>query len=339
MKIAIHHNPGSFSDRWINYCKENSIEYKIVNCYVSDIIFQLSDCQALMWHFSHVDYKDALFAKQLLTSLECSGKKIFPDFNTRWHFDDKVGQKYLLESIRAPLVPSYVFYTSNEAKKYIKSAVFPKVFKLRRGAGSSNVKLVHNKQKALHLVNQAFSKGFSQFDRLGYLKERIRKVVSGQDSMIGILKGIGRLFLPTKFSRMYQREKGYIYFQDFIQGNLFDIRVIVIGDHAFAIKRLVRKNDFRASGSGSIIYRREEINEECLKIAFKVNETLNAQCVGFDFVFNEKKEPVIIEISYGFTVHGYDSCPGYWTSDLGWHQGKFVPQNWMIENLILSIRK
>ena len=31
MKIAIHHRQGSFSDRWIEYCKENGINFKIVN--------------------------------------------------------------------------------------------------------------------------------------------------------------------------------------------------------------------------------------------------------------------------------------------------------------------
>lgn len=337
MRIAIHHTPGSFSERWIEFCKGKSIDYKIVNCYESDIIYQLIDCDALMWHFNHVNYKDALFAKQLLNSLEYTGKRVFPDYNTRWHFDDKIGQKYLLESLDAPMVPSYVFYTKKEVSKWINSTTFPKVFKLRGGAGSANVKLVRNIKDAHRFVNKAFGNGFSQFDRLGYLKERIRKVRDGQDSFIGVFKGIGRLFIPTEYAEMYHNEKGYVYFQDFIPNNTYDIRVIVIGDKAFAIKRLVRKNDFRASGSGSIIYEKEEISEECIKIAFSVNKMLKAQCICFDFVFNEKKEPMILEISYGFTVHGYDSCPGYWTSDLIWHQGKFEPQTWMIEDLISLI--
>lgn len=66
MKIAIHHTPGSFSDRWISYCKENDIPYKLVNAYDSDIIKQVEDCDAFMWHHHHANYKDALFAKQLL---------------------------------------------------------------------------------------------------------------------------------------------------------------------------------------------------------------------------------------------------------------------------------
>ena len=115
MKIGIHHREGSYSERWIEYCQEHRIDYKIVNAYDSNIVDQLSDCDIFMWHHHHANYKDALFAKQLLYSLQIAGKKVFPDFNTGWHFDDKVGQKYLLEAIEAPLVPSYVFYTKKEA--------------------------------------------------------------------------------------------------------------------------------------------------------------------------------------------------------------------------------
>ena len=92
MRIAIHHRQGSFSERWINYCNSNNISYKLVNAYDSDIIQQVEDCDAFMWHFHHADYRDNLFAKQLLFSLQQAGKKIFPDINTAWHFDDKIGK-------------------------------------------------------------------------------------------------------------------------------------------------------------------------------------------------------------------------------------------------------
>jgi hypothetical protein len=104
LKIAIHHTPGSFSDRWLNNCLEKKIVYKLVNCYDFNIVDQLSDCDGLMWHWDQNDYKAALFARQLTLSLEKKGMKVFPNVNTCWHFDDKLGQKYLLESIDAPLV-------------------------------------------------------------------------------------------------------------------------------------------------------------------------------------------------------------------------------------------
>ena len=106
MRIAIHNRPGSFSERWIEYCQEKGIDYKVVNAYDSDIICQISDCDAFMFHHHHGNYKDVLFARQLLYSLEEAGKRVFPDWRTCWHFDDKVGQKYLLEAVGAPLIPS-----------------------------------------------------------------------------------------------------------------------------------------------------------------------------------------------------------------------------------------
>lgn len=29
------------------------------------------------------------------------------------HFDDKIGEQYLLEAVDAPVVPGYVFYTAS----------------------------------------------------------------------------------------------------------------------------------------------------------------------------------------------------------------------------------
>lgn len=334
MKIAICHKPHSFSERWIAYCEEKGIPYKIVNAYDSDIVRQVDDCDAFMWHHHHADYRDALFAKQLLYSLEIGGKKVFPDFHTGWHFDDKVGQKYLLEAVRAPFVPSYVFYTKKDANKWIDETEFPKVFKLRGGASSANVRLVHTKAEARRLVRRAFGHGFSQFNRWNYFKENLSKWRRGKAPFIDVCKGVARLFIGSEFARLHAPEKGYAYFQDFIPGNKSDIRVIVISNKAFAIKRLCRPHDFRASGSGSLVYDKSEIDERCVKMSFELAAKLFDSCVALDWIFGEGNEPMIVEMSYGFAMHGYDPCPGYWTDDMQWHEGKFVPQNWMVEEML-----
>jgi len=333
MKLAIHHRKGSFSERWVAYCERKSISYKIVNCYDIDIIEQLRDCDALLWHHHHNNYKDALFAKQLLFSVKKMGVKVFPDFDTNWHFDDKVGQKYLLEAINAPFIPTYVFYDKNSALQWVEKTTFPKVFKLRGGAGSKNVRLVKSKIEAVNKVNRAFGKGFSQFDSWENFKEKYKRFKNGKDSFIGLLKGIARFIIPTEFSKKHGKEKGYIYFQEFIPNNTYDIRVIVIENKAFAIKRGVREGDFRASGSGNILYDKNEIDLETIKISFEVNKYLKTQSVAFDFV-KHNEELLIVEISYCFTAEPYDFCPGYWDIDLNWYEGKFNPQEWMIENLI-----
>jgi len=337
MKIAIHNKTakGFFTERWINYCKKNSIPYKLINAYDSNIVEQVKDCTAFMWHHSNYDYRDALFAKQLLFSLEQIGIKVFPNFNTTWHFDDKVGQKYLFEAIGAPFVSSYVFYTKKEALEWVNNTVFPKVFKLRGGSGSSNVKLVKTKYQAKKLVNRAFAKGFSQFDKWTHLKFRYENFCTGKENFVAVLKGIARLFIATNYSNNFQKEKGYVYFQDFIPNNSFDIRVVIIGNKAFAFKRMVRKNDFRASGAGNNIYDKNEIDERCVKIAFELNEKIKSQIIFCDFVFDKDNNPLIVEISYGSNAELYDKCEGYWDKDLNWHkENNFDFCGWMVENLI-----
>jgi glutathione synthase/RimK-type ligase-like ATP-grasp enzyme len=330
MKIAIHHTRGSFSDRWITYCDKKEIPYKIVDCYKNDIVQQLNDCTALMWHFHHASARATLFAKQLMYSVAASGKKIFPDFNTVWHFDDKVGQKYLLEAVGAPLVASYVFYTKEDAIAWVNTNSFPKVFKLRSGSSSNNVKLVSSKEKALSLVNQAFGKGFTQYDAWPNFKERLRKFKQGKTTFVNVSKGLIRLFYSTEFSKVAGREKGYIYFQEFIENNDCDIRIIVVDEKAFAIKRMVRENDFRASGSGTILYDKELFDIATVQVALDITRQLNAQCLAYDFVYKNGK-PLIVEISYGYDNAAYDPCSGYWDKNLLWHPGQFVSQDWMVD--------
>lgn len=333
MKIAIHNNPGSFSDRWIAYCNEKNIKYKTVSCYDSNINEQLDDCEILMWHHSQGNPKDILIAKQILFALQHAGKVVFPDFNTNWHFDDKVGQKYLLEAIGAPLVPSYVFYHKKTALEWVLETEFPKVFKLRGGAGSENVKLVKSQKAAIRLIKKAFGKGFRQYDAWSNLKERWRLFRLGKAGIWNLIKGIIRLAYEPEFSRIIGWERGYAYFQDFIPDNQFDIRVIIIDNKAFAIKREVRDNDFRASGSGSIFYEKENFDDATIRIAFEVAEKIHGQSLAFDFVYYNKT-PMIVEVSYAFVKEGYDPCPGFWDKDLIWHEGPFNPYGWMVEMVI-----
>jgi hypothetical protein len=338
--IAIHHRAGSFSDKWIKFCQARDIPFKQVNCYNSDIVEQLEECEGLMWHWSHSDYRDLLFARQLIYSLEKAGKKAFPDSRTCWHFDDKVGQKYLLECIHAPLIKTEIFYEKKKALDWAESAVFPKVFKLRGGAGAENVWLVKDLAKAKELINQSFGKGFKAKNRAYFFKERLWQLRREKSlgSLLNMLKGLARIFVPTESELMQPVEKNYVYFQEFVPDCDHDIRVVVVGNKAFAIKRMVRFGDFRASGSGKIDYNPANIPVSCLKEAFQISQKLCTQSLALDFVLIGGK-PFIVEISYGFSSQGYLRCKGYWDSSLNWNEGKFVPEFFMIEEFLKKLAK
>jgi hypothetical protein len=341
MKIAIHHRIGSFSDKWIEYSEVHALDYKLVNCYDSDIIADLKDCEGLLWHWQQYDYKAVNFARQLTYSLEQAGKTVFPNRKTCWHFDDKVGQKYLLEALNTPLVKSFVFYDKDEALQWARNTNYPKVFKLRGGAGSMNVMLVHGKKKAFSLIRKAFGKGFSPSNNKEKVKDRWGKLKRNRNktAFLAVIRGIALYLIPglDPNDRRRSLNIGYIYFQEFIPDNDHDIRVIVIGERAFAIKRMVRNNDFRASGSGIIKYSKDEIPIVCIKKAFELNKNLQTQCTAYDFLLLES-EVKLLEIGYGFSQKGYERCPGYWDNQLNWFEGKFTPEWFMMEDFMNQIK-
>ena len=338
--IAIHHREASYSHKWIEYCKMHGINYKLVNCYANDIIGQLQDCDALMWNWSHSDYRAGLFAKQLVQALDRDGFRVFPDAKTSWFFDDKVGQKYLLEKINAPLVKSYVFYDKKSALEWIEATTFPKVFKLRNGAGAHNVQLIKTKSKAKKYIKQAFSCGFVANRRTAVLMDRIWhfKRDKSLKSFFNISKGLYRYLFPHKKNTLLPVEKNYIYAQDFIPNCDHDIRVFVIGNRAVTKKRYVREGDFRASGSGKFTFDIEAIDRKCVEIAFDIVDKLGVQSLAFDFV-KDVDGYKIVEICYAASAKGFPECPGYWKRDLTWVKTPLRVEFFMIEDMINQLKK
>lgn len=196
--------------------------------------------------------------------------------------------------------------------------------------------MVNTENEARRLTKKAFGIGFEQYNRLGSLKERWQQYRSGNTNLTDVAKGIVRLFYTTPFARIMGREKGYIYFQDFIPNNTRDNRIIVIGNRAFGLSRLMRKGDFRSGDQHGVISKREFVYERCVRIAFYIAFKLKSQSLGFDFIFDQNNNPAIAEMGYGFIPETYKDCPGYWDADLNWHEGKFTPQEWMIEDIIQS---
>jgi glutathione synthase/RimK-type ligase-like ATP-grasp enzyme len=343
MKIAIQKSShGSFTKKWIEYCEANKISYKLVNYYSTNVLKDLEDCDIIMWHTHHLYKKDYQVAKRLLSALEQSGKICFPSIYENWHYDDKVGQKYLLESINAPLIPSYVFYDKEEAIAWAKNTNWPKVFKLTGGAGSSNVKLIHSENQARKVIHRAFGKGFKIMDQKKYYFEELISKYKKNKSIFKFIKGLYHLTKPTNKNWVDHIEKDYVYFQDFIPKNDYDSRIIVVNQtRVFGYKRFNRKDDFRASGSGEyVFYTPENVDYKVLKLALEVSQKLNMNSIAFDIIYDQNQNPLIIEITYAYGTKGANKAPGYWDKSLNWHEGVLENfQYWMVENVIEEFKK
>jgi hypothetical protein len=61
--------------------------------------------------------------------------------------------------------------------------------------------------------------------------------------------------------------------------------------------------------------------------------------MAFDFVMSREKEPLIVEISYGYVPSAVYEAKGYWSPDLTWHEGQMWPQDAILTDLIGRIRR
>jgi hypothetical protein len=336
-RLGIHVRPGGFSDRWLEYCDEKRVPFIPVDCHSSHVLEQLRQVDGLLWHWLNGEPDDLQCAPRLIPAAERMGIHVFPNSATCRHYDDKIAQKYLLEAIEAPLIPTWVFYDLDAALAWIEHASFPSVFKLARGAGSQNVRLVRSAAEARTLARRAFGAGFPSWPGpFRDIQTRARKHMRSRD----LARALGRL--PRTLAdiryrrRVMPREKGYVLFQEFVPGNRFDTRITVIGDRAFGFTRDVRSGDFRASGSGAIVYDRARIDLACVRIAFGVTRQLGAQSLAFDFV-RQGDRPLIAEISYTYLSEPVHRCSGYWTPELEWHEGYVWPEDAIIEDLLANL--
>jgi glutathione synthase/RimK-type ligase-like ATP-grasp enzyme len=339
MKIAIHERTGSFSAGWAKRLSELGVDFDFLNAYDNGLISKLDEYDGFLWHWHQGDYRDQLIARSLLYAVERSGKEVFPRIETSLYFDDKVAQKYLLEALKAPLVESYVFLDSPTALDWARSATYPKVFKLKGGAGSLNVKVVKNYKEAAVLIRRCFNKGFPLIDRIESLKDavwRLRRDKS-RDALWLIVQRIPRLFIRSRRERLLPRQAGYAYFQDFIPRADYDDRAVVIGNRCFCIRRHCRPGDFRASGSGLIEYDKNIFPNAMIRSAFSVASAINAQSLALDYVYKDGN-PVLIEVSYGFTADVYRPCQGIWSSDLVWHDVQVEPEAFIVDDFIEKLK-
>lgn len=253
------------------------------------------------------------------------GIPCYPNQATAWHYDDKVKQAFMLRAHGYPMTESWVFYDRRAALDWAERATYPVVFKLRGGAGSNNVILVETPRHARTLIRRMFGPGIcpGRSTLAGSVRRSHFSLYREFHQLGGNVYRWSKGLDPSPY---WARHKNYVLFQKFLPDNDCDTRVTVIGNRAFAFRRLVRDNDFRASGSGRIDYDTSKIDTKCVEMAFEVSKKFGFQSMAYDFLRNEQGALEFCEISYTFLSRAVYKCPGYWDTELNWHEGHFWPE-------------
>lgn len=344
MKIAILPDfdaPDCFATKWQRALENIGVSVEFVDLFHPEFWKCISASDGFMWRHRHIP-DNKIKALRLLGTIEYGMKiPVFPDIKTCWHYDDKIAQYYMLHTNCFPAVDSYVFWDKKRALDWCKSTSFPKVFKLASGAGSSNVVKVESAGEARQIIERAFDEGIFARSLPGMLLGGIRKKREKLKQLLRRFRRSVAYVVQNRYpplpSDWWLPEKNVVYFQDFLEENTFDTRIVVVGKRAFGFRRFNRPNDFRASGSGRLDYDPSSIDPEFLKIAFAISERFSFQSMAYDFLYR-KGVPVVIEMSYTFGNKA-GRCPGHWDRQLNWINGQMEPQEAQVLDFVASIEQ
>lgn len=305
----------------------NKIDYEILDINEIDFFKKVQKLNYFIyrWGPSTTEYQ---IASTILPIIEKNlGVKCFPNWNTSWHHDDKIKQYFLLKNENFPVPESVVFFDKDKALEWAEIVDFPQVFKLRSGAGSSNVILIKSKDKAISLIRKMFGSGVKSGKIGGFQNARYSEYDFIKEGRSFLIK-FRNYFVGREISAIWQKEKNYVYFQKFLKNNTFDTRVTTCGEKVHAFRRFMRKNDFRASGGNHWDSDPNSIDERILKIALEISGKFDFQTMAYDFMYNKEGKPVVIEMTYMYGTPGLpDFQNGYWNGPLlDRVEGRYWPQ-------------
>jgi hypothetical protein len=317
----------SFSARWAQLAAQAGMEVRFVDVYAHDLFERLAGCDGFMWRFGFLPLP-RLYGKRLLPAIEHGlGIPVFPSWKSCWHFEDKVAQHYLLQAAGIPTPRTWVFWELEPALAFCHEASYPLVLKLGYGIQSGNVRLLRGAAEAQEWARRMFGIGVSSLDAPP--RTAALRALGRVGRAVQVLRGRP----PMPVNEKVELQRGYFYVQEFLEGNEFDTRVTVIGNRAFAFRRMNRPDDFRASGSGRIVFDPAQVDPGMVRLAFRVARRLDTQSLAIDGMFRGG-EHVLSEISYTYQSWAVRDCPGHWelrgnpdTGQLDWCEGHLHPED------------
>lgn len=337
MLVGIHVDPDKAVrkdlERYGRILDFNGINHMRLDVCKPDFWDKLRQLDLFIFHWGGTARQHQLAPTILFTVENVLGIPCYPNIVTWWNYDDKVRGYYLLKQYSAPVIPTWIFWDKEGALSWLESTSFPVVFKLKSGASSENVFLVDNKRYARKLVRRMFGRGLVSGQVPGYLSLR-RKDLGFYRTVRHYFGDVLRKWGVNQSNPSTWLHKDYALFQRFMPDNSFDTRITIVGERAFASRRHVRRNDFRASGSGNDDWSQDDIDRRCITLAFDVSKRIGFQCMSYDFLYDEQKQPLISEMSYTSPDWTVWSCPGYWDENLGWHEGHFWPQYCILADVL-----
>jgi len=247
---------------WTKFCRflrNNSFDYDIYDIHSHSWLKQAEDFDVIVGIWScEASHLQELREKYhfLETYL---GKSTFPSSAHAFLYEDKKLESYIASAHGVPFARTYISNSKEDALRLVQEIRYPVVSKLIPSSASIGIELVKNRHQAEKIVKKAFS-------------------------------NFGR---KTHFP--YARQKDYVYFQDFIPNDGYDIRVMVVRNMVFGYYRKAPHGDFRASGMNLV--EKRDLPRPAIALALRLNQVIKSPMLVVDILHGLDGKYYIIEYS------------------------------------------
>lgn len=309
---ATPYRSGMSKDLLIHYFEKMKYSIEFVN--FSDMTFKEEYSKDHFFVYTSSEdigyyYKD--YIEDVVLGLQEKGLPVVPDFK----FLRANNNKVFMEILKSIIFNDAINNLS--AKHYgvledvdLKSLSYPVVIKESAGAMSRGV--------ALAASEKEFLKKAKKIGRTANLNQDLRD------------------FLRARKQKEYIRESLYrnkFIVQQFIPGLESDFKILIFGKRYYIFERPVRKNDFRASGSGNVNYvygSNVLCSDRIFDFAKNVFEQANVPHLSIDIAFDGQKYYLLEFQAIYFGTVGQTKADGYYVQKNG---------EWIFDKNVLDVEK
>lgn len=274
--------------------------YKVLQMTYNDVLNHLSGKQLDGYHVvytssENIEYKE--YIKDIIYEVGKSNTLI-PRYEFLMCHEDKVYQEIMKKSYGIKSLDVKIYAAMKDLYKDIDQIEYPIVIKKCTGAGSISVYMAKERDE---------------------LEKIAKKITKGRDYYEYYLKAVYKRIKGKLNEHYFEDEKyfGRLILQQYVPNLECDWKVLVFGDKFYALRRQVRKNDFRASGSGRFAF--EVPDDKILDYAKEIFERMNTPFLSLDLCIDEKGRVYLIEFQgIHFGPYTLINSPHYFININGW---------------------
>ncbi len=248
--------------RWTKnrrFLENNGFEYEIFNIHAKDWLEKAQSLDVIVGFISSELWDLQEMRDKYFFLEKYLQKRTYPSPDHIRLYEDKKLEAYICQCFSLPFADTHISHDKQDALRMAEKLSYPVVSKVVPGSGSAGVELVRNMAQARQIIDQAFSPN-------------------------------GRTTHMSVF-----RQKNYVYFQDFVPNDGYDIRIMVVDNWVFGYFRKTPEGDFRASGMNLV--EKRALPGEAMQIALRLNAVVKSPLLVVDLVHGLDGKYHIIEFS------------------------------------------